>query len=96
MPDADVPRSSSSQAVNSQLGNQVRPPPRRPSPEIAITPIFSAVVASIVREQFRWTHPAATPGRPPVPFYCYASGVRLILRKLHTALRVNFMELLKF
>ena len=31
MPDADVPRSSSSQAVNSQLGNQVRPPPRRPS-----------------------------------------------------------------
>ena len=30
MPDADVPRSSSSQAVNSQLGNQVRPP-RRPS-----------------------------------------------------------------
>ena len=93
MPDADVPRSSSSQAVNSQLGNQVRPPPRRPSPEIAITPIFSAVVASIVREQFRWTD-------PPVPFYCYASGVRLILRKLHTALRaglrVNFMELLKF
>ena len=30
MPDADVPRSSS-QAVNSQLGDQVRPPPRRPS-----------------------------------------------------------------